>query len=1006
MTPTVRRLPNPTESCPSPPQLQPLSIVQVAEPAAEETDEDDAAEEERRRAVRRRREALRQEKNAATGLVPMYNRYNRDREEDLNDQSGSDLDDFLASDNEEESVDEVSGESTSDFEVEEEEEEELLEDAILAALPCTAQHIERSRSRSVARSIPVSSRSVPPPSQGRPRSRSRAILIESEEDEDQDGVASQAMKEELTANQKERPLKDLRKQFQARQELQARHVAETTAEGLYVAVEAGETNRVRELLAAEVSPLHRGSGGGVALHAAAAHGHAHCLAALVAAHKKRRLACNMVDHKGRTCLHLAMQRGHHACLTVLLKAARSCLTMTDQSGSTALHLALRAGHTRCVELWATSGGDVTARDSDGMTPLHLACEAGNAEAGQALLLAEPTLGRRKGGEEKVTALHVAAGQGKLQCVRLLLRSVGLEQHVEEGDADGATALDYAAGGGHAACVEVLLKEGKANPNHKDNQGATALHAAAASGHRGAIQALLEDPRTHATARDRRGWSPLLYADFKGNRKSVLLLLQHGGEAQIQLLGEVLAQRDSLNAPRAVAALQYIATKPEFHAFLNNLIRKSPNLLYGPGTAFLRHNPALLDLPNKQLWFESKLRELDAASRVESKQPKQWWRSSGALEVASGASEGLQLHGLRRSNLVESCGHTVLGLLELAAQGEATFPLGPLAATFEGEPGSGAGVTREFWSLLADAFLEPRHGLFEPVASGGGLYAIPLHSPANQRAMSTEMQQSYRLCGALLGLALRHGVQFDLGLAPHIVKGLLGQEPELDDLSACDQGLHQGLVWLREHRAADLDAVFTVDLEGEEVELVPGGKTKVVTDSNKKAYIDGVTRLKLHEAIAIPMGHLRKGLHETCHAEAMTLFAPADIVLLLSGLPSIDLEDWQRHTVYTGPGVSPEMELIVWFWGVVAAMGHEERARLLQFATGSSRVPPGGFKHLRGYHGPQRFTIAVQPGSKRGALPTASTCFNLLKLPAAPTKQALDDAIHIALRHGAEGFSFA
>lgn len=101
----------------------------------------------------------------------------------------------------------------------------------------------------------------------------------------------------------------------------------------------------------------------------------------------------------------------------------------------------------------------------------------------------------------------------------------------------------------------------------------------------------------------------------------------------------------------------------------------------------------------------------------------------------------------------------------------------------------------------------------------------------------------------------------------------------------------------------------------------------------------------------------------------------------------------------------------WFWAIVERMPQEQRARLLQFATGSPRVPPGGFQALRGMQGPQRFTLAlsaIEPTKAGGhqALPTASTCFNLLRLPPCSSEEALEDALHIAVQLGAEGFSFA
>lgn len=38
------------------------------------------------------------------------------------------------------------------------------------------------------------------------------------------------------------------------------------------------------------------------------------------------------------------------------------------------------------------------------------------------------------------------------------------------------------------------------------------------------------------------------------------------------------------------------------------------------------------------------------------------------------------------------------------------------------------------------------------------------------------------------------------------------------------------------------------------------------------------------------------------------------------------------------------------------MDNEKRARLLQFVTGTCRVPVGGFAELMGSNGPQRFCI--------------------------------------------------
>ena len=45
--------------------------------------------------------------------------------------------------------------------------------------------------------------------------------------------------------------------------------------------------------------------------------------------------------------------------------------------------------------------------------------------------------------------------------------------------------------------------------------------------------------------------------------------------------------------------------------------------------------------------------------------------------------------------------------------------------------------------------------------------------------------------------------------------------------------------------------------------------------------------------------------------------------------------------------TPDSNIVKWFWQAVEGYDNEMRARLLQFVTGSSRVPLQGFKALQG-----------------------------------------------------------
>lgn len=63
------------------------------------------------------------------------------------------------------------------------------------------------------------------------------------------------------------------------------------------------------------------------------------------------------------------------------------------------------------------------------------------------------------------------------------------------------------------------------------------------------------------------------------------------------------------------------------------------------------------------------------------------------------------------------------------------------------------------------------------------------------------------------------------------------------------------------------------------------------------------------------------------------------------MQEIDIEDWQRNTIYRH--YTRTSKQIIWFWQFVREMDNEKRARLLQFVTGTCRVPVGGFAELMG-----------------------------------------------------------
>lgn len=87
-------------------------------------------------------------------------------------------------------------------------------------------------------------------------------------------------------------------------------------------------------------------------------------------------------------------------------------------------------------------------------------------------------------------------------------------------------------------------------------------------------------------------------------------------------------------------------------------------------------------------------------------------------------------------------------------------------------------------------------------------------------------------------------------------------------------------------------------------------------------------------------------------------------LLMCGTGEYSISDFKAHHIVNGN--SREFRRVLgWFWAAVGNFSQTEMARLLQFTTGCSQLPPGGFQELS-----PRFQITAAPTF--GNLPTAHT----------------------------------
>ncbi len=172
-----------------------------------------------------------------------------------------------------------------------------------------------------------------------------------------------------------------------------------------------------------------------------------------------------------------------------------------------------------------------------------------------------------------------------------------------------------------------------------------------------------------------------------------------------------------------------------------------------------------------------------------------------------------------------------------------------------------------------------------------------------------------------------------------------------------------------------------------VELKEGGATIPVTQENKREFVQLSAQWRLYSSIKEQIEALLSGFYEIIPKDLITIvcasnlllgpwlmtcvqFDEKELELLISGTPDIDVDEWRAATEYNGYTSSDPA--IVWFWRALKSFNREERAKVLSFATGTSRVPLGGFVDLQGVQGTQRFSIHRAYGEV-DRLPQAHTC---------------------------------
>jgi len=284
------------------------------------------------------------------------------------------------------------------------------------------------------------------------------------------------------------------------------------------AIRAGDTARVKQLLAADPAAAQRKDGADwTPLHTAVLEDKKEIAELLIASGAQ-------VDAKtvaGLTPLQLAVRKDKKEIVALLISKGAS-VTSEDPDAINVLLWACMRGYREIAKSLMARGVTPDNVISGGMSPLCWAARNGDAEIVR-LLLEKGANANAPG--STITPLQIAAAQGNIEIALLLLKD-GANVNAADGFR-GMPALFYAAEQGQKEMWDLLLKHG-ADIRARDSSGGSAVHHASLSRNTEILASLIENG-FDVNDRDKFQGTPLHYAVQDGHVAAVAYLVRHGAD---------------------------------------------------------------------------------------------------------------------------------------------------------------------------------------------------------------------------------------------------------------------------------------------------------------------------------------------------------------------------------------------------------------------------------------------------------------------------------------------
>lgn len=356
------------------------------------------------------------------------------------------------------------------------------------------------------------------------------------------------------------------------------------------------------------------------------------------------------------------------------------------------------------------------------------------------------------------------------------------------------------------------------------------------------------------------------------------------------------------------------------------------------------------------------------------------------------------------------------IVESAMELAATHPQDRaiLEIQFSEEVGSGQGPTLEYFSCVFREFCKRSLGLWreahpsdsEFVNVQFGLFPKPCISSDPESLRERAVWRRFRTLGWITAKSLFDNRITDLPLSEAFLELLVGGVVKLERLSALrlirtfDPRFADSLASLGETVSGEaIDALaLSFVLPGTQLELIAKGSSTPVTKDNLDAFVDATLDLLTNSGVRYAVSAFEEGFNQLFPLRKLAIFTPRELAAMLGN----GEEDWAPEVILSAikaeHGYTLESLAIRRFVTVASHLEPELRQDLLQFITGSRKLPIGGFRALT-----PNLTIVqkhcVPPLCPDNYLPSVNTCFNYLKLPDYSCEAVMKASFLTAMREG-------